>query len=105
MAEPPIEYVRSVSAAAVALCVTVNCPSVAGSAAGLVVAAMLTSAVSSSVIVPIPVSVSVTSGSVVLRLTVKVSLPSNIASSKVATVNCWVSPAFPAKLRTATTLS
>src|SRR5439155_613198 len=58
-----------------------------------------------SVIVPVAVSVSVTSGLTAFRLTVNVSGPSSTASFSVATVNCLVSPAVPAKVSAATTLS
>ena len=65
----------------------------------------VTWALSLSVRMPAAVSVSVTSALVEDRLTVKVSVPSNTESSNVATVNCWVSAAVPAKLSVATTLS
>ena len=65
----------------------------------------VTWALSLSLMMPAAVSVSVTSALVEDRLTVKVSVPSRTASSNVATVNCCVSPAVPAKLRAATTLS
>ena len=67
--------------------------------------ATVTSAVSLSVMVPMAVSESVTNGSVALSETMKVSAPSRTVSLRVATVNCWVSPAVPAKLSAATTLS
>ena len=82
--------------------VTVNCrpvPSIS------VTSSTVTSAESLSVMTPVPVSVSIINGSVALSETVKVSVPSRIASSSVATVNCWVSPAVPTKLSVATTLS
>ena len=62
-------------------------------------------ALSLSVMVPTPVSLSPTSGSEATRLRAKASLPSSTASFSVATVNCWNSPAVPAKFRSATTLS
>ncbi len=65
----------------------------------------VTWALSLSVIVPVPVSVSVTEGSEALSETMNVSSPSKMASSSVATANCSVSPAVPAKLSAATTLS
>ena len=66
---------------------------------------VVTAAVSLSVIVPVAVSVSVTSGLAASSWTVNVSGSSRTASSSVATVNCCVSPAIPANVSTATTLS
>ncbi len=59
---------------------------------------MVTAAVSLSVMVPVAVSVSVTSGDEAVNETVKVSLPSKLASSVVVTVNCCVSPAVPSEI-------
>ena len=46
----------------------------------------------------VPVAVTSVPSAVKLRLTVKVSSASSTASSVVATVKVWVSPAVPAKL-------
>ena len=61
---------------------------------------IVTSAPSSLLIVPVPVSVDVTpaGASETLKPTVKVSSPSSTASSFVATVSVFVSPAVPVKL-------
>ena len=100
VAEPPIEYVRSVSAAATALCVTVNCPSVLGSAAGLVVVAMLTKAVSLSLISTVSLSLAtsmLTPGLLavmLVRVTITSSVPSTIKST--STVTSMVAVVLPA---------
>ena len=61
---------------------------------------IVTSALSSSLIVPVPVSVDVTpdGASETVRPTVKVSFASSTASSVVDTVKVSVSPAVPLKL-------
>ena len=62
--------------------------------------------VSSSLIVPVAVSESSISMLDEVRFTVKVSVAaSETASSKVATVNCCVSPAVPAKFNVWASLS
>ena len=65
--------------------------------------AIVTVALSSSVMAPAAVSVAVTpdGASDTLRVTVKVSLPSTASSSMVETVNVCSSPAVPVKLRAA----
>ena len=67
--------------------------------------AMVTAAVSLSVIVPVAPSESSMRPLVADSETEKLSSPSSTASSSVLTVNCWVSPAVPAKFNAATTLS
>ena len=64
---------------------------------------MVTVALSSSLIVPVAVSVAPTAACVpeTARLTVKVSSASNTSSAVVATVKVFVSPAVPVKLRAA----
>ena len=61
---------------------------------------IVTSAASSLLMVPVPVSVDVTpdGASDTLKLTVKVSLASNTTSAVVATLKLFVSPAVPLKL-------
>ena len=67
--------------------------------------ATVTAALSLSVMVPVAVSESSMRALVADSETLKVSSPSNTTSSSVLTVNCRVSPAVPAKLSAATTLS
>ena len=61
-------------------------------------------AVSSSKIVPVPVSLSSTKALDDTRLMVKSSSPSSIASSKIATDTVICSPSFPAKVMSADVL-
>ena len=56
---------------------------------------------SSSLMVPVPVSVDVTLAFETLKPTVKVSLPSTSASSVVCTVKVWVSLAVPMNVNAA----
>ena len=87
----------------VAVTVTVFAPPSSATELGSTDSVMPVEAVSSFVIVPVPVSVAVT-GAVVPdtdRLTVNVSLLSTTASSVVATLKVCVSPAVPVKVSTA----
>ena len=63
----------------------------------------VTAALSSSLMVPVPVSLTVTPVGApdTLKPTVKVSLASSTASSSVETVNVLVSPLVPLKSRSA----
>ena len=69
------------------------------SPSGIVVLLTFTVAVSSLLIVPVPVSLSVTPGGALdtLKLTVNVSSDSTTPSFVVATVKVWVSLAVPVK--------
>ena len=97
--------VTVVSVELVVLNETVNSPSVDGSAAAATVAAIDTDNVSLSTIVPMAVSVSITSGFTASILTVNVSLPSTMVSLVIGTKKVLCSPSLPVKVTVPPVLS